>query len=80
VAGGGEVIVNSLHHQAVKELGSGLQVTATGPDGVIEGVEHGEGVIAVQCHPEELVEKSEWAMTLLQRFVERAARARQRTC
>jgi putative glutamine amidotransferase len=79
-ASGAEVIVNSLHHQAVKELGSGLQVTATSPDGVIEGVEHGEGVVAVQCHPEELVEKSEWAMTLLQRFVERAARARQRTC
>jgi len=79
-AGGAEVIVNSLHHQAVKELGSGLQVTATSPDGVIEGVEHGEAVVAVQCHPEELVEKSEWAQALLQRFVERAARARQRTC
>jgi putative glutamine amidotransferase len=79
-AGGAEVMVNSLHHQAVRELGSGLQVTATSPDGVIEGVEHGEGVVAVQCHPEELVEKSEWAMTLLQRFVERAARARQRSC
>jgi putative glutamine amidotransferase len=79
-AGSAEVMVNSLHHQAVKELGAGLKVTASSPDGVIEGVEHGEGVIAVQCHPEELVERSEWAMTLLQRFVERAARARQRTC
>jgi putative glutamine amidotransferase len=79
-AGGAEVMVNSLHHQAVKELGSGLKVTASSPDGVIEGVEHGEAVVAVQCHPEELVEKSEWAMALLQRFVERAARARQRSC
>ncbi|MBJ7611625.1 MAG: gamma-glutamyl-gamma-aminobutyrate hydrolase [Candidatus Nephthysia bennettiae] len=79
-AGGAEVMVNSLHHQAVKELGSGLQVSATSPDGVIEGVEHREAVVAVQCHPEELVEKSEWAQALLQRFVERASRARQRTC
>ena len=79
-AGSAEVMVNSLHHPAVKELGTGLKVTASSPDGVIEGVEHGEGVVAVQCHPEELVERSEWAMTLLQRFVERAARARQRTC
>jgi putative glutamine amidotransferase len=79
-AGSGEVMVNSLHHQAVKELGTGLKVTASSPDGVIEGVEHGEGVVAVQCHPEELVDRSEWAMTLLQRFVERAARARGRTC
>jgi putative glutamine amidotransferase len=78
--GGAEVMVNSLHHQAVKELGAGLKVTASSPDGVIEGVEHGEGVVAVQCHPEELVERSEWAMTLLQRFVERAARSRQRSC
>jgi putative glutamine amidotransferase len=79
-AGGAQVMVNSLHHQAVKELGSGLRVTASSPDGVIEGVEHGEAVVAVQCHPEELVEKSEWAMALLERFVERAARARQRSC
>jgi putative glutamine amidotransferase len=79
-AGGAEVMVNSLHHQAVKELGAGLKVTASSPDGVIEGVEHGEGVVAVQCHPEELVEKSEWAMTLLHRFVDRAARSRQRSC
>jgi gamma-glutamyl-gamma-aminobutyrate hydrolase PuuD len=64
----------------VKELGSGPEVTATGPDGVIEGVEHGEGVVAVQCHPEELVEKSEWAMSLLQRFVARAARPKKRSC
>jgi putative glutamine amidotransferase len=79
-AGGAEVLVNSLHHQAVNELGSGLEVTATSPDGVIEAVERGDGVVAVQCHPEELVEKSEWAMSLLQRFVGRAARSRRRSC
>jgi gamma-glutamyl-gamma-aminobutyrate hydrolase PuuD len=37
-AGGAEVLVNSLHDQAVKELGSGLDVTATSPDDVIEAV------------------------------------------
>jgi putative glutamine amidotransferase len=31
--------VNSFHHQAVAELGDGLRVTATAPDGVAEAIE-----------------------------------------
>jgi len=48
--------VNSLHHQAVKELGSGLRVVGHAPDGVVEAVEGSNGhfILAVQCHPEEL--------------------------
>ena len=48
--------VNSLHHQAIKELGSGLRVVGHAPDGVVEAVEgmNGHFVLAVQCHPEEL--------------------------
>ena len=48
---------NSLHHQAVDVLGSGLVPTAHAPDGVIEAVESGnakEWLVAVQWHPEEL--------------------------
>ena len=48
---------NSLHHQAVDVLGSGLVATAHAPDGVIEAVESGnakEWLVAVQWHPEEL--------------------------
>ena len=44
----------SGHHQAVKDLGKGLQVTATAPDGIIEAVElpaH-PWFVAVQWHPE----------------------------
>jgi putative glutamine amidotransferase len=51
--------VNSLHHQAVRELGEGLQVAATGPDGVIEAMAGGDPswwLWAVQWHPEELTE------------------------
>jgi putative glutamine amidotransferase len=53
------VRVNSMHHQAVKRLAPGLQVTATAPDGIIEGVEgaNGQFVVGVQWHPEEMVEK-----------------------
>jgi putative glutamine amidotransferase len=48
--------VNSLHHQAVDRLGDGLRVTATAPDGIIEGVESTDDwwVLAVQWHPEEM--------------------------
>jgi len=53
---GGQVGVNSMHHQAVRSLGQGLRVSATSEDGVIEAIE-GTGevfVVGVQWHPEEL--------------------------
>ncbi|MYA83569.1 MAG: gamma-glutamyl-gamma-aminobutyrate hydrolase family protein [Acidimicrobiales bacterium] len=50
---GPEVAVNSLHHQAVDQLGEGYIATAHSPDGIIEGMEHTElPIIAVQWHPE----------------------------
>lgn len=53
---GGQVRVNSMHHQAVRSLGQGLRVSATSEDGLIEAVEGtGEAfVVGVQWHPEEL--------------------------
>ncbi|MFB3854234.1 MAG: gamma-glutamyl-gamma-aminobutyrate hydrolase family protein [Vicinamibacterales bacterium] len=46
--------VNSRHHQSIKRLAPGLEVTATAPDGVIEAVEDPSArfVLAVQWHPE----------------------------
>ena len=41
----------SLHHQAVDELGAGLQVTARADDGTVEALE-APGLLAVQWHPE----------------------------
>ncbi|MXZ16306.1 MAG: gamma-glutamyl-gamma-aminobutyrate hydrolase family protein [Acidimicrobiales bacterium] len=50
---GPEVAVNSLHHQAVDQLGQGYVATAHSPDGIIEGMEHIDlPIIAVQWHPE----------------------------
>lgn len=49
------VSVNSLHHQAVKKLGRGISVSALAEDGVVEAIEHENGLwFAVQWHPEEL--------------------------
>lgn len=48
--------VNSVHHQAVKELGRGLSIEATsGKDKVIEAIRWTGGpeyAVAVQWHPE----------------------------
>ncbi len=58
ILGDDPVPVNSLHHQAVAEPGSGLRVCARSPDGVIEAIEaDGPGfVVGVQWHPEKLDE------------------------
>ena len=75
-AGEHKVRVNSLHHQAIKQLAQGLQQTARGEDGTVEGVETNDGlIVAVQCHPEELAADLPWARKLFERFVERARRA-----
>ena len=53
---GSAVDVRCHHHQALERLGSGLRVTATAEDGVVEAVEleaGGRPVIGVQWHPEE---------------------------
>jgi putative glutamine amidotransferase len=72
------LMVNSLHHQAVKDLAPGLRATARSADGVVEALESRDGmVLAVQCHPEELINQQSWARSLFQRFVTRTgARAR----
>ncbi len=77
-AGEHRVRVNSLHHQAIKKLAEGLQQTARGEDGTVEGVESDDGlIVAVQCHPEELTTDLPWARNLFERFVARARGRRQ---
>jgi putative glutamine amidotransferase len=74
-AGENRISVNSFHHQAVKDLASGLHETAQGEDGTVEGVESDDGlIVAVQCHPEELTTDLPWARRLFERFVARASK------
>lgn len=46
--------VNSRHHQAVKQVAPGFEVSATAPDGVIEAIEDPKAAfcLGVQWHPE----------------------------
>jgi putative glutamine amidotransferase len=75
----GTAMVNSLHHQSVKNVAPGLHITAQSPDGIVEGLESTDKMImAVQCHPEELIEQQEWAMSLFRRFVDRVAASKQK--
>lgn len=74
VTAGERLMVNSLHHQSVKDVAPGLHVTAHSPDGVVEGIESPDGmIVAVQCHPEELLAQQGWATSLFRRFVDRVA-------
>ena len=74
VTPGDRVMVNSLHHQSVKDVAPGLHATAHSPDGVVEGIESSDGmIVAVQCHPEELLGQQGWAMSLFRSFVDRVA-------
>ena len=72
------ISVNSMHHQAIARLASGLLPSAVAPDGVVEGVEwNGDDwwMLGVQWHPEELVRGAEpWDRALFAAFADAARR------
>jgi len=63
-------MVNSAHHQAVRDLAPGCTVAATSPDGVIEAYEcEGGRVVGVQWHPELDWMSNPVSLALLRSFV-----------
>lgn len=66
-----ELRVNSMHHQAIKDLAAGLVPSAFAPDGLIEGVEGANGhfLVGVQWHPEELVATQPPMRRLFEAFI-----------
>ncbi len=68
--GRARLAVNSMHHQAIRVLASGLRVCARASDGIIEAVELPgyPFLLGVQWHPEYLWETDEAARALFQRF------------
>jgi len=68
--------VNSFHHQAVRNVGSGLRVVARDESGVVEGTESSDGnVMTLQCHPEDMLNEV-WARSLFAAFLRRTAKRR----
>jgi putative glutamine amidotransferase len=67
------LMVNSSHHQSVDRVARWLTVTATAPDGIVEGAEWtGDDawwMVGVQWHPEELATTDEpWDASLFAAF------------
>ena len=79
-----EIVVNSSHHQAVERPGDGLRPVAWSPDDqvieALEGTSAGHWVVAVQWHPERMLDNPV-AQALWLGFIEAARlhRARRHT-
>jgi len=71
MADGDGCSVNSRHHQAVKKVAPGFEVTATAPDGVVEAIEcaHSPFCLGVQWHPENFWRTGEFR-PLFEGFIE----------
>lgn len=77
IYGGGEIRVNSNHHQAVRTVGSRFRVCALAPDGVVEAIEATDPnwfCIGVQWQPESET-ASALDMQLFECFLQATARA-----
>ena len=69
--------VNSRHHQAVRTVAPSLAVSATAPDGVIEGIERPGApfCVGVQWHPENFWRSGEFR-PLFEAFIRAASQKR----
>ncbi len=73
-----ERVVNTIHHQALDRIADGFEAVAWAPDGVVEAIEPVDpavDVLAVQWHPEKIVDDGE--RPLFATFVDRARARRE---
>lgn len=80
LAGGNQSMVNSTHHQALDRVGSGLDVIARAPDGIIEAVvlrSQGPLVLGVQWHPEKCFSYDTLSKNIFDHFVVRCREGQQ---
>jgi putative glutamine amidotransferase len=68
-----QITGNSSHKQAVNDVGNGLRIIATAPDGVVEGIEDPSMplFVGVQWHPERMSEQDDH-LKLFQLLVNKA--------
>ena len=67
--------VNSYHHQAVKDLGRGLNIDAKADDGIVEAISYkgnDQWILGVQFHPEQLIRRDDEFKPLFYEFINQA--------
>lgn len=66
-----KIKINSFNHQAIKTIGGDFEATMIAPDGLIEGIESpgNRFVVAVQWHPETMIERYPEYLVLFKEFV-----------
>ena len=80
LVGATSIGVNSIHHQALRQVAAGIHPVAWADDGVIEAIEADDPewpLIGVQWHPEYLSEvEDDPSRRIFSAFIENATRAR----
>ena len=70
-----QLMVNSFHHQAVKDLGKGLAIDAKADDGIIECIHYddkSQWILGLQFHPEQLCRSNDEVRAIFSEFVKQA--------
>lgn len=82
---GGELMVNSYHHQGSRELGKGLLEMACAPDGITEAFydekydpENGNYLVGLQFHPERMLGDYPGCKRVYENFLRACCTFRQR--
>jgi putative glutamine amidotransferase len=77
IVGTEPLLVNTFHHQAVREAAPGWSISARAADGVVEAIEDRAGTfrVGVQCHPEHMIRHEPRLLRLFERFIAEAKRA-----
>ena len=81
VLGKDTVMVNSFHHQAIKDVASIFKVVATAPDGIIEAIEAypNHPIMGFQWHPEALTKAGDQTMLkVFKHFLDQANKFHQK--
>ena len=71
VIGENQIEVNSFHHEGIRKLADGLDVSAESPDGLIEAIENPyySYMIGVQWHPESSYSDDEYSRRIFDDFI-----------
>ncbi len=74
--------VNSFHHQAIRQVATGLRVTARSADDIVEAVETDDGTFAlgVQWHPEGLLDTDPRMLRIFAALVSAASGHSEHAC